>query len=269
MATNPNRPLSGRRVLVCRPQPAADQTCAALQEAGADARPLPMIEIQALEPDGRGRSILQDLDQYQKVIAVSPNAATLLLEQIDHWWPQLPVGIEWWGPGQGTARVFSEAGLQAHAPRDGHDAQALLADPAFDATGLAEQRVLVAKGEGGRETLMEGLDGAGARTDVLTLYRRQPVAWRSDTLEAVFRDFNPDTIVALSGETLKNLLDLVQNTRAKPTECMLVVPVERVAAQARAAGFSDVRVPEALSPADLVKTCAGGNQPSGVTDTRE
>lgn len=258
MATALNKALAGRRILVCRPQPKADETCAALHEAGAEARPMPMLEIQPRKPDGRDRSLLQELDQYQKVIAVSPNAASLLLEQLEHWWPQWPIGIEWWGPGAGTARVFEEAGLDARAPRTGHDAQALLADPAFEHATLVHQKVLVAKGEGGREALMRGLEARAARVDTLTLYERRPADWAKETIQGTFREFNPDTIVALSGETLKNLLDLVQNTGAKPTECTLVVPVERVAAQAREAGFSDVRVPTTLSPAGLVQICADG-----------
>ena len=269
MATGPNRPLAGRRILVCRPQPKADQTCAALSEAGAEALALPMMEIQRREPDGRDRSLFQDLDQYQVIIAVSPTAAQLLLEHLDPWWPQWPIGIEWWGPGAGTAQVFDEAGLTGHSPSRGHDSDALLAEPAFDADSIAGKRVLIAKGEGGRETLIETLQERGARVDTLSLYRRQIPDWSGTTLENTFRDFNPDTILALSGETLKNLLDLVQNTRAKPAECTLVVPVDRVAAQARDAGFSDVRVPTTLSAAGLIQTCAAGTQPSGVTDTRE
>ncbi|TDT44321.1 uroporphyrinogen-III synthase [Halospina denitrificans] len=269
MATAPNKPLRGRRILVCRPQPKADQTCAALREAGADARPLPMIEIQPRELDGRDRSVLQDLDQYQAVIAVSPNAAQLLLEHLDQWWPQWPIGIEWWGPGPGTARVFEQAGLEAQSPSEGHDSEALLNEASFDSATITGKRILLAKGEGGREALIEGLQNRGARIDTLSLYSRRVPEWPTETVESTFRDFNPDTILALSGETLKNLLDLVQNTGAKPAECTLVVPVERVAAQARDAGFSDVRVPTTLSSAGLVQTCAAGTQPSGVTDTRE
>lgn len=269
MATDPNSPLAGRRILVCRPQPKADQTCAALRDAGADARPLPMIEIEPREPDGRDRSRLQELDQYQAVIAVSPNSAQLLLEHLDYWWPQWPIGIEWWGPGPGTARVFEEAGLEAHCPSRGHDSEALLDEPSFHSATITGQRILIAKGEGGRDVLIETLQQRGARIDTLTLYTRRAPEWPLETVESTFRDFNPDTILALSGETLKNLLELVQNTGAKPAECTLVVPVERVAAQARDAGFSDVRVPTTLSPAGLVQTCAAGIQPSGVTDTRE
>ena len=255
MATDPNKALLGRRILVCRPRPKADETCAALREAGADARPLPMIEIQPRDLDGRDRSTLQELDQYHAVIAVSPNAAQILLDHLDHWWPQWPIGIEWWGPGPGTARVFEEAGLQAHCPSEGHDSEALLNENSFDSAAITGKRILIAKGEGGRETLVEGLQDRGARVDTLTLYARRTPEWPLETVETTFQDFNPDTILALSGETLKNLLDLVQNTGAKPAECTLVVPVERVAAQARNAGFSDVRVPTTLSSAGLIQTC--------------
>ncbi|MYL73159.1 hypothetical protein GLW00_20365, partial [Halobacillus litoralis] len=106
MATSPNNPpLAGRRILVSRPEPRAEETRQALEQAGACSRALPLIAIQPRTLDGRERSLIQELDNFRKIIAVSPNAARLLLEQADDWWPQWPVGLEWWGPGEGTARV--------------------------------------------------------------------------------------------------------------------------------------------------------------------
>ena len=257
MVTSPNSTdLSGRRILVCRPQPRADETCAALREAGADARAMPMLRIEAREPDGRDRSLLQNIDHYQKVIAVSPSAARLLLAHLEHWWPQWPAGIEWWGPGPGTARVFADAGLDARYPEGGHDTEALLAEPAFQPAVMAGQRVLVARGEGGREALVTGLNRRAARTDILSLYQRETVEWDREAIEHGLLEFNPDTIIALSGETLNKLLELVQNNGVVTGWRMLVAPAERVAAKARGAGFDDVRTPRSLSPPGLVRACA-------------
>ena len=270
MATGPNKSaLAGRRILVCRPARKAAETCSALREAGADARAMPMLSIEPRELDGRDRSLLQHLDHYQKVIAVSPSAAQLLLEQLDQWWPQWPVGIEWWGPGPGTAEVFGNAGLSGRFPTGGHDTEALLAEPAFDNENLRQQRVLVARGESGREALIEGLNARGARTAILSLYQRRAVEWDQDTVERTFREFDPDTIVALSGDTLKNLMELVHNTSEVLAHRRLVVPVARIALWARDAGFDDVQVPKNLSPIGLVDECAAGTQLSGVTDSRE
>lgn len=267
MAIAPSeQPLNGRRILVCRPQPKADSLCHELGQAGAEARALPMIDIQPLAPDGKGRALLQDFDHFQHVIAVSPSAAQRLLQELEHWWPQWPVGIHWWGVGRGTAEVFRQAGLPGDWPQDGHDSEALLAQPAFHCESIHEQKVLLAKGEGGRELITQTLTERGARIETLTLYQRQCPHYPAATLSECFRDFDPDTLIVLSGETLKNLLQVVQNTDPDLTRRQLIVPVSRVADEAKAAGFTNVTVAGDLSSAGLISACS--RQP-GDKDARE
>ena len=263
MATSPNNtPLAGRRILVSRPEPRAEETRQALEQAGACSRALPLIAIQPRTLDGRERSLIQELDNFSKIIAVSPNAARFLLEQADVWWPQWPVGLEWWGPGEGTARVFRDAGLPGQAPPSGHDSEALLSCPAFQPEAVAGEKILIARGDRGRELLRNTLGDRGARVEVLPLYERTPVEWPEATLREHLTTFDPDTVLALSGETLKRLLEVGQNADSKLRERCLVVPVERVAQQARDAGFRDVRVAPAMTPDGLIDAC--GASPSNA-----
>lgn len=256
MVTNPSSgALTGRRILVARPEPKATETCEALEQAGASTQALPLIAIQPRPLDGRQRSLIQDLDNFQKVIAVSPNAARLLLAHADEWWPQWPVALEWWGPGEGTARVFRDAGLPGQAPPSGHDSEALLNCDAFQPNAVAGNKVLIARGDQGRELLVNTLTERGARLEVLPLYERAAIEWPETTLQQCLSRFDPDTVLALSGETLKHLLEVGQNTDAKLRQRRLVVPAKRVAEQARAAGFRNVRVAAAMTPDGLIDAC--------------
>lgn len=255
MATHPSeQDLSGWRVLVCRPQPRADELCHELAAFGAETRALPMMEIVPLALDGEMRSRLLDLDHYQHVICVSPSAAERLLAEMDQWWPQWPAGIQWWGVGSGTARILREAGLDCRSPQQGHNSEALLAEPALSATALIHSRVLIAGGEGGRGLLAGTLSRRAGRQDTLILYRRQRPSYSPEELDKRLGEFDPHCLITLSGETLNNLISLVQNTELRLNHRQLIVPVERVAAQAREAGFTDVRVPSALS-ADALARC--------------
>ncbi len=257
MVTAPNKqPLAGRRVLVCRPQPRADELCKALREAGAEARALPMMELVPRELDGRDRAVIQDLDLYQHVIAVSPSAAEILLERIDPWWPQWPIGVQWWGVGSGTASTLQKAGLPGDYPEAGYTSEALLAHPDLQADALGDARVLIAKGASGRPVLQDCLIERGARVDTLVLYHRRAPEYDEATLQAYFSEFNPDTVITLSGETLNNLLQVVQNTDPGLFRRRLIVPVSRVAEDAEAAGFTDTVIPGDLSPTGLIAACA-------------
>lgn len=247
-------PLRGCRVLVCRPQPEADRLVAAFHAAGAEARALPLLERLPLPDTAATRTAIQNLDQFHHVIAVSPYAARQLLALIDTWWPQLPLGLHWYGVGQGTARVLQQAGLQPHWPSTGVDSEALLALP--ELARLSGQKVLLARGENGRELLRDTLQQRGAQVTPLALYRRQCPADAGQRLDTLLRDFDPHAVVLLSGETLNNFIALGENSDHTLYQRLLVVPVQRVADQAARAGFHNLCIPPELSDHQVIAAVA-------------
>ncbi len=246
MATRPpEADLAGIRVLVCRPQPEAGRLAAFLQACGAQVRVMPLIERVELPETAADRSLLQNLDLFQHVIAVSPHAARSLLERIDTWWPQVPVGLHWYGVGAGTAAVFAAAGLDPQAPPDGFTSEHLLALPGLQAP--AGEKVLLARGARGRELIRDTLVQRGAEVTELCLYERRQPALTGADLQAHLGHFDPHAIVALSAETLNNLMALGENSDHNLKQRLLVVPVARVAEQARDAGFARVITPDSLT----------------------
>lgn len=247
-------PLEGCRVLVCRPEPKASELCYSLGRAGADARALPMIQIEPVAETGELRAVVQDFDQFQHVIVVSPIAADYLLEHLDHWWPQRPVGQKWYAVGSGTAKALAQAGIDSLAPARGHDSESLLQlDPLAD---LSNGKVIIAGGEGGRTLLAETLTQRGARVTKLALYRRLCPAYTPAQMAEALITFDPQVLITLSGETLNNLISLGQNVDSALYKRGLILPTARVAEQAKAAGFSRVFVAPDLGPAGLEQTLA-------------
>ncbi|BEH13179.1 MULTISPECIES: uroporphyrinogen-III synthase [Marinobacter] len=247
-------PLQGRRVLICRPEPEASRLAQAFQAAGAEVRRMPLMAREPLPATPERRSTLQDLDHFAHIIAVSPYAASVLLDEIDHWWPQVPMGIQWYGVGAGTAAVFAHHGLSPNKPDNGWTSEALLALPGLQ--NLNHEKVLLARGEDGRELIRQTLEQRGARVTVLPLYRRFRPYYAANDLEDNFAGFRPEVIIALSGETLNNLVEASSAFLATLNNALLVVPAERVSEQARKAGFRNVLVPDGLADQDLVTSVA-------------
>ncbi len=251
MATHPNNPsLTGRRILVCRPEPQASRLAQCFRDAGADALALPMIEREPLPETPSQRNLIQHLDQFHHVVAVSPYAAELLLALIDTWWPQLPEGLNWYGVGAGTAKVLADAGLPAQWPLEGVSSEDLLQLSALN--HLHGERVLIARGESGRELLRETLIARGAEVTALPLYRRQPPEYSAEQLNQSLGSFSPDAIIALSAETLNNFIALNDNSDHNLKQRLLVLPVQRVAELATSTGFTNVCVPDSLTDSDVV-----------------
>ncbi|MBS3803862.1 MAG: uroporphyrinogen-III synthase [Oleiphilaceae bacterium] len=241
----PDLPLSGRRILVCRPEPEAQRLAQYLEGAGADVRVLPLLERIDIPENLAQRTLIQDLDLFRHVVAVSPHAARLLLARIDAWWPQFPTDLYWYGVGAGTAAVFEAAGLSPQVPREGFSSEHLLALPTLKSP--SGERVLLAQGERGRELIHDTLKERGAAVSRLILYRRQPPALAAADVESQLVTFNPDAVVALSGETLNNLIALGENNDHNLKQRLLVVPVERVAQEARRCGFHNLCLPANLT----------------------
>lgn len=252
MATPPSkaRATSGLRILICRPEPEASRLAGEVRSAGHIPLVLPLIERRPLQETPEQRSLIQDLDLFHHVIAVSPYAARQLLERIDPWWPQFPTGIHWYGVGKGTASVLDAAGLTPVSPARGWTSEALLETP--ELADLQHQKVLIARGDQGRELLRETLQRRGARVTVLPLYRRRCPSYPPEQLREMLCDGPPDAIIALSGETLNNLIALGENSVHNLYNALLVVPADRVAEQAREAGFRRVLVPEGLDAPALI-----------------
>ncbi|SDW94681.1 uroporphyrinogen-III synthase [Marinobacter mobilis] len=265
-----NLPLSGHRILVCRPEPEASRLTESLVAAGAAARALPLLERVALEETPQQRTLVQNLDQFHHVIAVSPYAARRLLEVIDTWWPQPPVGIRWYGVGAGTARALETGGLSPSWPAHGVDSEALLAMPALNQ--VDGERVLLVRGEEGRELLQDTLRQRGADVSTLELYRRQCPARAEQQLPSVLSSFDPEAVVLLSGETLNNFIALGQNSDHTLYQRLLVVPVARVANQARELGFRHTCIPRNLTDQGIITAVAeyfavtAGAIPPGYAD---
>lgn len=157
-------------VLVTRPEGQQQALMRALTEAGFAVSHQSALSIEPLDLSAAGRTLLLNLDQYHAVFFVSTNAARLALLALDELWPQWPVGVHWLAVGPATAELLSAAGMAAELPRTGFDSEAVLElDCLRDLPG---KRVLICRGDGGRELVAETLQRRGAEVDVLPLYRR-------------------------------------------------------------------------------------------------
>ncbi|EIY2739308.1 TPA: uroporphyrinogen-III synthase, partial [Pseudomonas aeruginosa] len=121
------------------------------------------------------------------------------------------------------------------------DSEALLALPAFqDSLRVHDPKVLIMRGEGGREFLAERLRGQGVQVDYLPLYRRRAPDYPAGELLARVRAERLNGLVVSSGQGLQNLYQLAAADWPEIGRLPLFVPSPRVAEMARELGAQRV-----------------------------
>jgi uroporphyrinogen-III synthase len=232
--------LHGYHVLVTRPAGRAGSLAAALAEHGAVAHIAPLLRIETLPPAIDLRTLAQDLDRFDLVIVTSANALPGVMPLLRDFWPQWPAAQQWLAVGAGTATALAAEGIVAMHPPD-ETSEGLLALPMLHA--VADKRVLLIAGEGGRDTLEKSLRERGALVTRIATYRRVACESARTTLDA-FAAIAGATrnCVALvtSAEALQNLVALAPWLPA--SDVLLILASERIAAEARRLGVRHCRV---------------------------
>ena len=225
------------RVLLTRPAEESTALAASLSDAGIFSSSLPLLDIQPLAVTPEQQAIFRNLGRYCAVIVVSKPAARLATQQLDQPWPQLP----WFSVGAATAQVLAEHGLNVHYPQTGDDSEALLQLPALrEAVARPGARVLILRGEGGRELLAQRLREQGASVDYLELYRRFLPAYEAGVLTQRIQLERLNGVVVSSGQGFLHLQTLAGADWPQVAQLPLFVPSPRVQEMAQAAGAEKV-----------------------------
>lgn len=243
------RSLEGWGVLVTRPIGRHSGLCERIRTAGGRPFHLPGVEIEAL-PDANAGSALDRLVAGDWAIFVSPAA----VKHIGAALASIPDGVRLAAVGETTADALIDAGCRGVlTPAAAGGTEALLS--ALPRSAVDGQRVLIVRGEGGRERLALELRNAGASVSYLEVYRRRcPGLAPAQALSALDAG-QVHMLTVSSGEILDNLLDLLGEQRRKSVFGLpLVVPSERLVDRARAAGFTGPVVAAAPSDDAVVDT---------------
>lgn len=239
-------------LLVTRPRPQCAAWLARLAELGVDAAALPLIEILPVRDAGPVAAAWAVLPAVDLAVFVSPNAVEHFFAHATAAWPPRTLAA---CVGPGSAQALAVHGVPA----------ALIVQPAADAASLdsehlweqlaprrdwAGTRVLLLRGDGGREWLAERLTEAGASVEAVTVYHRAgPRFSAAEQALLAAAQAEPLRFVWLfsSAEAVGHL----QGMKMAAQRAIATHP--RIAEAARAAGFHPVVLarpaPEAVTQA--------------------
>ena len=202
-----SQPLAALKVVVTRPAHQADALCAQIEAAGGKPVRFPVLEI--LEPtDSKPLLELIDrLETFDIAVFISPNAVRKAMNLIRSR-REFPESTKIAAIGRKSAQELKNCGRQADIyPNKRFDSEALLELPEMQ--DVAGKRIVIFRGDGGREVLADTLKARGAEVEYANAYRRgRPDTDNGEILYLWSRN-ELDTILVTSSEGLRNLFDMV------------------------------------------------------------
>lgn len=227
--------LNGLRIVVTRPRDQAVQLVQRIERAGGIPLLYPLLDIAPVQDTRVLYDQIARLPRFDLAIFISPNAVRYGMAAIRAA-GSTPPTLKIATVGQGSARALSESGItNIIAPAERFDSEGLLALPELqDVSGW---RVMIFRGDGGRELLGDTLKARGATVEYAACYQRsKPQQDIGALLSAA-----PDAITVTSSEALGYLWQMLDSSaQAALRDTPLFVPHQRIAELARQQGWHQV-----------------------------
>lgn len=223
MVTKPS--LNGLRVLVTRPEQQAKALCDQITSTGGIAIALPVLDIEPIRHRSDINSTISDQDM---IIFISRNAVIYFMAELQE---PLATTMQLVAVGAGTAASMLEYGLRVDLqPPPPSGSESLLAMPEF--SQVQDKKVLIVRGEGGRELLADTLMARGAKIRYIEVYRR---GLPSPSKAQIEQAKSADAIVITSIAGLDNLCQLIDSEQL--ISKWLIVMSDRISQYAKKIGF--------------------------------
>ena len=216
-----------------------------VRRAGREAVLLPLLDIAPLADPAALKATLAGLASFDLVAFVSPNAIDAAFACLDRWPATVAIAVL----GESSRAALAAHGVDLAAtvvhqpPGDGpSDSEHLLG--ALDLAALRGRRVLIVRGDSGRELMADGLRAAGAEVTTVAAYRRSVPLLTPELAAQLARLLaRPHDWIVTSSEALRGLVMLVraaggEEAVAKLQQQHLLVPHQRIADSAAALGFT-------------------------------
>lgn len=221
--------LVGLKILITRPIHQSEHLCQLIEALGGRPIRLPTIEIVEVADKSALLACCQHLNELDMVIFISANAVEktlpILLTQCT-----LPPSLQVIAVGKSTAETLKNWGIAACCAAPPYNSEAVLAMPLLQAEVIAGKKVVIFRGEGGRELLADTLHQRGASVDYVSVYSRTQPSVPAWAIQRI------DMITVTSRDGLQNLLNMLEG-QAWVRQTPLVVMSQRISIAAQKWGI--------------------------------
>lgn len=249
-----DKPFAKRTILLTRPGRISEQLKKNITDAGGRALHLPSMEIHAVTVPGVVKQLLAGLAEFDILIFVSRNAVKYTCEIfpgiVSKTHDKIVFAI-----GSGTNEELQTAGFRGVTYTNSNTgSEALLALDELQQKNILNRKIMIMRGEGGRELLGESLLARGAKIQYAELYCRVKPQVEPVIISNMWREERPDAVVVTSAYGLSNLLEMTaEKERSIFLNTRLIVISQRLKSIAESLEFNAaIKVAMGYSDDDIV-----------------
>tara|TARA_X000000368_G_scaffold154087_1_gene121450 strand:+ start:63 stop:830 length:768 start_codon:yes stop_codon:yes gene_type:complete len=229
--------LKNKRILVTRPYEQAGYLSSLIKNHGGISVRFPTIEIQSLERTEELLKCFDRINEYDFIIFISQNAAKIAIKKFFNN-TDLIKNVRLIAIGPSTAKVLSDSNFNnVIYPYSHSDSEALLDLKELQSEKIHNKKILIIRGVGGRELLVENLMTRGAIVNCVEIYKRIIPKYSEHEINKIWQKI-PDAIVVTSNDVLSNLIVLLSNYKTGLLSIPLITMSNRITAHARKIGFN-------------------------------
>ncbi len=250
--------LKNLSILVIRPKPQGEILCEKIRALGGKATYFPTIEIALPQNIAEFITSISMLNQCDILVFISPQSVYASAAAIHQIWPVFPNRVKVAAVGASTAQALREANLPVDFfPEKEWSSENLL--ELSELQIVKEKKIVIVRGEGGREVLSETLKKRGAEVINAFAYRRLLPQVETSEYIHLLREHKIDIIVGTSYEAIQNLKILIGEFNW-PILCEvpLLVISERIATLAKALGFVKIFIAKNASDGAIIEELIRG-----------
>lgn len=241
-------------VLITRPDERGLQLVESLNKVGIMAIHLPLFSIESgLELNELPNKISQ-LKTGDYVFAVSKSAVMFSAKTLKDTGFSWRNDLQYFTVGQGTAVTFTgQIEQPVRYPIQQENSEGLLA--LTEMQNLTDKKILILRGNGGREYFSEQATLRGANIETLECYRRIPIPYHAEEQTSLCKRLGVQRIVVTSMEILIYLMDFIpKNEHNWLKSCQLITVSQRIALFAQKAGWENIVVSPKADNQSLLQT---------------
>ena len=200
--------LQGQVILNTRPAHQQAGLSASLEHNGAQVLSFPVIDIVLSDDSALRNRLAREVAQYDLLLFVSRNAVDGAFKHIDA--AQLNPAAAFGVIGEASHRALAEQVVNLDSclvAGEPYNSEALLEADLL--RRIAGRRVLIFRGQQGRNLLGDELVARGASVDYCEVYRRELPQLGPEIFTGLVANAFPDMVILTSNEGMHNLFELV------------------------------------------------------------